>query len=185
MAEKGCIVEVRWHHERIMDFLISRPDASLKDLSIVTGYSTSWLSRLINTDIFRKRLKERAGEVDVLLVSEVSSKLNALADHAIERMHDVLSTVNDPEVLVDAFDKVMKSNGYAPNRAVPGSGVTFVNNVVMADRELLAKARARLGQAIPPQQVLPTPQRAPGLQIAEGEDEEIVEVPQHGCANTS
>lgn len=102
-------------HEQMALWMLQNPSATLRDMSMAFGYTPSWLSQVINSDMFKAYMAERMKDVEFGVAIDIPSRMAALAHLAIDRMEEKLSKTEDVEVVVDAFDKVMHRYGYAPN----------------------------------------------------------------------
>lgn len=146
--EGSVIKKVSYTHEDIMNVLIANPFATLAEIAAITGYSVPWLSQLINSDIFRAQFNEKRGEVFVAIMQDVPAKLNALAHRSIDRLAEKLEVASDPDFILDAFDKVMHRNGYAPSsQRQPGALQVQQNNFFVSPADLQAARQRMLNHA--------------------------------------
>ena len=134
-------------HDDIMNVLISNPFATLRELETITGYSSAWLSRLMNSDIFRAKMQEKKGDVFIAVLQDVPAKLNALAHQAADKLAEKLEVAEDPQYILDTFDKVMHRNGYAPKTG-GGTGNVTVSQTFHVSREDLHAARMSITQRV-------------------------------------
>ena len=136
-------------HDGMMDYILQNPGATLREISGYFGYTIPWVCQVVNSDIFQSRLAERRQEVEGLIARDIPAKLRAAADLSIERIIDKIGTSEDPDFLLDAFDKVMHRAGYAP-KAHGGSGpggagvANQQNNFFYLTKEDLAQMRPGL-----------------------------------------
>lgn len=88
------IKSVRWHHDRIIDFILAHPTApSQAEIAANFGFSQSWLSIIINSDAFRHRLEERKAElVDPVITASIEERLNALAKRSLDKLLERLDS---------------------------------------------------------------------------------------------
>jgi len=145
-------------HDMIINWMIANPERNLRHCADHFGYTQPWLSTLIHTDLFQAKLKERQNEVFSMIASDVPTKLNALADLAVEKLSEKLSSVEDPKFVLDAFDKIMHKAGYAPaSQKNPGGTAPQTQvNVFTVSRETLAQARQGMfsvGEAVDPKAI--------------------------------
>lgn len=132
-------------HDDVMNVLCANPFIGLRELSDLTGYSIPWLSRLMNSDMFRARMEVKKGEVFVAVVEDIPGKLNALAHQAVDKLAEKLEVAEDPEFILDTFDKVMHRAGYAPKTGGGTGGVSLTqNNTFLVSREDLQSARTSI-----------------------------------------
>ncbi len=152
MAE---IQRISHTHDQIMNWLISNPEASLRECADYFQYSQAWLSQIIHSDVFQAKLKERQDEVFVQVAQGIPSKLSALADVAITKVAEALEKSEDGRFAVDVFDKAMHRLGYAPNSARnPGPGAVIQQNNFFISKDDLANARNAM---IPASPAIPQP----------------------------
>lgn len=140
-------------HELMAEWILQNPGGTLREMGAYFGYSPSWLSQVINTDMFKAHMAERLGDVKAYVSMDVPEKMRLLADQAIERVQEVLEKTEDAELIVSTFDKVMHRYGYAPNarNAVqpqgPSAGPGQVNNVFFLSQEQFQRVQTRLIQS--------------------------------------
>jgi hypothetical protein len=154
-------------HELMGDWILANPGGTLRDMSAHFKYSPSWLSQVINSDMFRAYIGERLKEVHAHVTADIPTLLKGTAALAIERMNEVLMKTEDADVIVDAFDKVLHRHGYAPNAKGLQGGPTIgqQNNVFFLNKEDLKAAKHALVGAHAPE--LPAP--APAEKVVNGE----------------
>lgn len=129
-------------HEQILNWLLVNPERSQRECADHFGYTQAWLSRLIHSDLFQAKLRERQEAVFLHVAQDIPAKLRGLADIAIERVTELVSNTEDPGVLVDVFDKTLNRLGYAPASARnPLPANVIQNNVVLVSPDDLASAR--------------------------------------------
>lgn len=128
-------------HDAILDFILANPCAGLRELAAETGYTISWLSQVINSDIFQAEYARRRDGLECSIMQPIATRLNAVAQLAIDRIEDLLQTTEDPDTIIDSFDKVMHRTGYAPNSSK--SPIAIQNNVTfLINKDDLAQGRA-------------------------------------------
>lgn len=88
------IKSVRWHHDRIIDFILAHPTAPTQaEIAAHFGFTQSWISIIINSDAFRHRLEERKAElVDPVIAASIEERLNALAKRSLDKLLDRLDS---------------------------------------------------------------------------------------------
>lgn len=114
-------------HEMLMNWLVLNPEKSLRECADHFGYSQSWLSQIIHSDIFQHALKEKQLAIGLRVADSIPARLRKAADIALDKLTDHLEKNEDPEFLLDATDKILHRMGYAPassrNPAGPPSGL--------------------------------------------------------------
>lgn len=141
-------------HELFGDWILANPGGTLREMGAHFGYSPAWISMVLNSDMFKAYMAERLKDVHAAVTQDIPTMLRGTAALAIERMNEVLENTDDPDLIVEAFDKVLHRYGYAPNsRASPAAATQFIqqNNVFYLDREQLAEARRALEAAHKPE----------------------------------
>lgn len=130
-------------HEQVINWLILNPHLKLRECADHFGYTQSWLSTLIHSDAFQAQLKSRQEQVFAQVAGSIPEKLAAAADVAIEKLSEKVEKSEDPEFILDAFDKILHRAGYAPASAKNPGGNTVNNtlNVFQVDKATLASAR--------------------------------------------
>lgn len=128
-------------HEQVINWLIENPERSLRQCADHFGYTQSWLSRLIHSDLFQNKLRDRQDAVFVSVAQDIPAKLRSLADISIERVCELVAETESPDILVDVFDKTMHRLGYAPSSARNPGPAPVQNNVFVVSSADLASAR--------------------------------------------
>ena len=136
-------------HELMADWILQNPGGTLRDMTAYFGYSASWLSQVMNTDMFKAHIGELLKGVHAGVMADIPTMLRGTATLAIERMNEVLQKTEDGEMIVDAFDKVLHRYGYAPKPGVgaPGAVNLQTNNVFFLNKEDYASAKQALVSA--------------------------------------
>lgn len=160
MAATG-IKEVRHPHDAVMDYMLAHPFWTLAQLAAATGYTVPWLSQMIRSDCFQDEYHRRRADFETNVMGSIQERLGELSHLAISKMGQALEGTQDPDTIIDAFDKVLHRTGYAPRSqatSVPPSVLQQQNNVFLVEKGELAALRAVItsgGQGI--QDVLPAP----------------------------
>lgn len=101
-------------HEMLMNWLVLNPEKSLRECADHFGYSQSWLSQIIHSDIFQHALKEKQLAIGMRVAESIPARLRKAADIAIDKLSTHLETTEDPDFILDATDKILHRMGYAP-----------------------------------------------------------------------
>ena len=146
------ITKVRYSHDAMIDMIIANPAVSQNELGAVFGYSASWISTVMGTDMFQARLAQRRAEtVDPVIIASLEERVRGLVSRSIEVLEEKLSKPAGavPDTLaLRAFElgaKAMGLGGNAPPRA-PDLPLDHLQN--------LAKRLEALGVRQPSQGVL-------------------------------
>jgi len=135
------------NHMAIMSYMIAYPGETQRDIAAKFGVSESWLSVVINCDIFQEELNAQMnGKLFGPATASLREKIDAAASLALDRLLDVIPIVADPDFLLSAADKLLHRAGYAPKVNAP-NGVTINNttNIIPVAPDVLAQARAAIG----------------------------------------
>ena len=117
MAESNQVVSLSHTHEAVMNWMLLNPDRSLRECADHFGYTQSWLSTLIHSDIFQARLAERQEGIRARIADSIPQKMRMAADIGVEKLATALEKSEDPEFILDATDKLLHRLGYAPARS--------------------------------------------------------------------
>lgn len=81
------LVNVRWDHEAIMDFMIANPQCTQNQIAQEFGFTASRLSIIINSKAFKDRFAERKVVLsDPLIRASIEDKLQALASQSLNKL---------------------------------------------------------------------------------------------------
>jgi hypothetical protein len=147
--EKNAVARLSHRHEQIINWLLENPHKQLRECADHFGYSQSWLSQLIHSDIFQAQLKERQEGVFVAVANDIPAKLRGLADLAIEKVSRMVEESEDPSLAVDVFDKALHRLGYAPQKAAQATAPVAQVNVFQVSPAELALARQSIVTPLP------------------------------------
>lgn len=90
-----AVASIHIGHEGIMDMILANPACTLKELSAATKYSVPWLYRLLASDLFQARLRERHKEmVDPMLAASLNERLKAVGFLSCDVLMDKLADPN-------------------------------------------------------------------------------------------
>lgn len=142
---ESAVAKLSHRHDQIINWLLENPDKSLRACADHFHYSQGWLSQLIHSDIFQAQLKARQESVFVQIAQDIPTKLKGLADQAIEKVSEILERNENPDLVVDIFDKTLNRLGYAPQKggSGPAPAPTQVN-VFTVSKSDLAEARVMI-----------------------------------------
>lgn len=128
MAESAQIQRISYSHEALINWLLENPDRPLRDAAAYFGYTQSWVSTVIHSDIFQAKLLLRQDAVFGCIAQDIPSRLRAAANIGLDRVTNILETSNDSKLLIDATDKILHRMGYAPAAKAPTVDAQVVNN---------------------------------------------------------
>jgi hypothetical protein len=156
------IKKLSFTHEAFADYLLANPGCTLRELSVVFGYTPAWLCSVINSDMFQAYLAQRRVPLEQGVLASIDSKLKGIAYLAMERLEETLQKTDDADVIVDSFDKVMHRYGYAPNARNGAQGGTNIkdSNVFYLNAEQFRQVQGRLVESHAG--ALPAPEKPEG-----------------------
>ena len=145
---EGKLVALSHRHEMLLNWLVLNPDKTLRECADHFGWTQSWLSSIIHSDIFQSALKQKQLDIALRVAGSIPEKLRAAADIGVEKLSSALEKSEDPEFILDATDKILHRMGYAPQSArnPAGSPVNIQNNFVIGAQDLL-DAQSVMAQA--------------------------------------
>jgi hypothetical protein len=144
--------KISWWHEMLVDMMLARPEWSGGDLAEYFEVTESWLSQIINSDIFRayraQRFHTHQEKVSVDIIDKVEKLAVKSLDVLDKKMDVALENIADVPIgpVRETSAMALKALGYGVNN---GSAVQV--NIGIADPKLLIEAR----QTIRKQQELP------------------------------
>lgn len=97
------IGKVSYKHDAIIDFILSNPTVTQREIARQFDYSEGWLSQIIASDAFQVRLAERAGNlIDPSIRRDRDAMFKALLDRSFEVLEEKLRSPSNlvPDQLV-------------------------------------------------------------------------------------
>lgn len=120
-GDASSYVKTNFTHKALADALIANPRITTTELAKKFGYTTSWVSLVMNSDAFKVALEERKAEViDPVLRLTVEDHYRALACRSVEvlmeKLHAPASVISDELALKAAAlgATVLKTAAPAP-----------------------------------------------------------------------
>lgn len=164
---------VRWWHEAIIEDLLLYPLDTLEARSKRLNYSTSYLSVIINTDLFKAAYQQRKQTYNSQMDQAIVMRTTQVAAKGLDLLLEAMETKRAQipfGVLADTVDKTLNRLGYGVKPVgTPVNvsvGVQNTTTSVTVTAEQLAEARQALRAAeahnalAPP---APSPERNPEL----------------------
>jgi len=155
LPAKG-IGNISYSHEALINWLLVNPDRPLRDAAAYFGYTQSWLSTIIHSDVFQAKLHRRQQDVFAQVAQTIPSKLGTAVNIALDRITEKLEGCEDQKYLLDVTDKLLHRMGYAPAAARNPVGApvvqtnTQINNFTVSASDLgAARAMAQAMQPAP------------------------------------
>ena len=165
----------RWWHEALVDDMLMYPKCLMADRAKRLKYSESYLSLIMNSDMFKALYTRRRAEYSAALDAGIQHKLGMAANKALDIMMETLDTKRNSipfPALADFADTTLERLGYGTKSAAVQVNI---NTPPLITQEQLAEARATL-RAVETQRTIehkpnelpPTP---PNLRVVGKEDE--------------
>lgn len=154
MADSDQIASIRPRHEAIMTHLVANPEMRMQDVALVFGVTPSWLSVVVNSDIFQAKLAERQDQFFSVAAEGVANKLNTLAKLTLDKMIEKAPLTEDAHDLRENAKLALDRMGYGVSQSPVPAGLTQNNTInIGVSPELLAQARERVLSKGTPQDV--------------------------------
>lgn len=118
-------------HMVIIDALLMDPGISTTKLATKTGYSRNWLHKVMSSDAFDAKLRERqAAIIDPIILSSIKDRLQGLTSRALEVMEERMES---DEMSLDnaltVFGATSKALGLGQQKAAPVLAQQFIVHV--------------------------------------------------------
>ena len=127
--------------QAILDWWMATPTATLTQCAQAHGYTISWISTLMRTDLFQAALEARQNELWGEVKFTLKDRLEALAHASLQRMLQLVPVTGDMADLKDAAETALKGMGIGKSAGSPVQNNIFVGAV---SKEDLAAARERM-----------------------------------------
>lgn len=154
-------------HELMADWILQNPGGTLRDMTAHFGYSASWLSQVMNSDMFKAFIREKLNGVHAHVLADIPTMLRGTAALAIERVNEVLQKTEDAKTIIDSFDSVMHRFGYAPSKAAAPGATINAGNVFFLNKDDMKQVKQTLVESH--EVVLSAPAPAPVEKVVDGE----------------
>lgn len=134
---------LNFRHEALIDFMVANPMMTQQDIAKHFGYLQSYLSKLINSGLFRAKLAERRMEVFSVAAQTNREKLEELSSVVLDRLLVKVEVEQDTARLAKVAELALKAAGYGEPARQPAASVTQQNVYFLqpVQREILARAR--------------------------------------------
>lgn len=142
------IKKVSHKHEAILDMMLANPQMKLRDIAREMGVSQSWLSCIIHSDAFQRRLSARQEEIFNATLLPLKDKIAGAAAVAVEKLSESVENASpaaDREFVLDATEKLLKAAGFTGRESVAESVNAQQNNFFFG-ADALEVAREKMRQ---------------------------------------
>ncbi len=168
-------------HEAILNWLVANPGRSLKEGADLFGYTQSWFSTMVNSDLFQAELAKRQADFRGRLNATLTQRLQTVAHVALDKLATMVEGSEDKDFVLEVSDKVLHRLGFAPqsNRNPAGpiaSGPLFQTNLYISKDDLHA-ARAIMergpGEVVDAEALEPLGELSKATEGDSGEEEQL------------
>jgi len=106
MGQVGNAIEkVGYSHDAMIDLLVANPRITQNAIASYFGYTPPWVSRIMSSDAFKRRLSERRTElVDPVIIASVEEMFEGLVRQGVEVVQTSLTANPDPQVALKAIE---------------------------------------------------------------------------------
>lgn len=118
-------------HLIIIDTLLMQPDISITRLSTETGYSRSWLHKVMSSDAFQAKLAERQKAIiDPIIANSIKDRIQGLASRSLEIIEERMEA-DDVSIMtaMEVFGMSAKAMGLGQQKNAPVIAQQFVVHV--------------------------------------------------------
>lgn len=159
MANSVQIKNLNHTHLAIIDWLVLNPERSLGECAKEMGFTQSWLSVVVHSDMFQAAYKEVCEQRHCEAVHTIVNELGGLAALGIAKMAEKIeSGAASERLLTEATRTALEGLGYI-GRASGGGASAQASVSIVVDPEKLRAARERARGRFEPE--------AGGLPLAE------------------
>ena len=156
-----------WHYD-LIDLMIATPRLAGREAAAHFGVSPVWISIVKNSPIFRAEFERRRERMSVAVETDIAGWVTALANLSLGTMNERIK--RDPRTiptrdLIKSARIALDFLGYGRRNASPPDPSPVDVRVIVADPELLERAREKLrrfnrmqDEAEEPARALPAPQ---------------------------
>lgn len=108
------IASISHRHEAIVDWLLTHPEErNLQALANHMNLSRSWLSIVMNSDVFKEYYERRRIEYNATLAGEIVDRQHRVTAKALTKLEQILDDDElDPRLVLDVANKTAERLGY-------------------------------------------------------------------------
>lgn len=134
-------------HEVLIEYLLIHPQIKLKEVAAHFQVSQSWLSIIIHSDMFQKKLAERRKETYGEVLVNISERMTGIAHLALEKLGDQIENEQSIGVVLETADMILGKLGYGSKGQVQAPiGQVNIQNNYAVPAEVIAAARQNFGK---------------------------------------
>lgn len=153
-AHSYTLKKLNHKHRAIMDMLIYSPHLTLTEIAKRIDGTVSWVSLVVNCDLFQEELRRQRGKLDSFQRDRLISRLHDSGHKAIDRLDKVLEDHESSDsVAITAAKNVLSGLGFIGGNGGGGVNVNINNAPTVqtaiselgVTREMIEKAKDRRG----------------------------------------
>lgn len=136
-------------HLVISEYILGNPSARMSDIARALGITPSWLSIVVNSEIFKEHIYSRSKEIGDAFFLSLHEKVQGVAHLAVERLGDQVANSTDGEFLLAAADKTLGRLGMGakgPAVNINQTNITQHNETNHVNAAIVAEAREKIFQ---------------------------------------
>jgi hypothetical protein len=128
------IDKLKVKHEALMDYMLANPTCTYRDVSAAFGVTIPWISCIVNSDVFREKLREKQGDLfEAGVLAPLENKMAAVVDLTLERLAEKVQHSESLPELTNTADKLLGRLGYGTKNG-NGEGTSFTFNATLIER---------------------------------------------------
>ena len=131
-------------HDAILRWMLANPDKKLLECAEALGYTQTWLSMVVHSDIFQAKYRELSADFDSVAIMDLRDKLTGIAHAAVDKLSLQMEGVTDVGTLLKISDSTLTKLGYGSPKASPVVVNNQFNQTIngTVSKEVLLAARA-------------------------------------------
>jgi hypothetical protein len=138
------IQKVSNKHEAILQHMLANPGQKLGEVAAAFNVSQPWLSCIIHSDAFQRRLRERQDETFHHTVLPIRDKMNIVAHKMLDKLIEAPSEAIDVDTALETAEAMLDRLGFSPKS--PMMPVDAASQIAQtANAALLEQARGLIG----------------------------------------
>lgn len=132
-------------HQGVLEWLILNPDKPLGDCAKHLGYTLSWVSQIVHSDMFQARYKQLCEEAGQEAVHTINNQLKAATATALEKTIERLEGTPTERFLGETLKTTLEALGFSGGgHSQNGNGNGNQQHLHLhVDGALLVEARER------------------------------------------
>lgn len=156
------IHSISHRHKEIVDWLLTHPNVkNLQELANHMNISRSWLSVVMQSDVFKEYFSKRRAAHETMLRDKLVMRQLDVSLKALDKLDDILSSDEvDDRLVFDVANKTAQNLGFGPSRGRPNSVVEERTQEITrtVDAGTLAQARETIRLITRTEHALPSPE---------------------------